>query len=85
MLVPSHIPSPRPGVSQARSEPARSMKLSLATRGSPAGPPEGSQCFTWIWGQRELRWLHTGALGSVLSGQEPGNPEGREELGMLKG
>lgn len=52
MLAPSRSRSPFAWVLDARSEPARSIKLILATRRAWVRPGTRSCCFTKIWGQR---------------------------------
>lgn len=52
MLAPSRSRSPFAWVLDARSEPARSIRLILATRRAWVRPGTRSCCFTKIWGQR---------------------------------
>ena len=51
ILAPSRSRSPLAWVLDARSEPARSMRLILATRRAWVRPGIRSCCFTKIWGQ----------------------------------
>lgn len=50
MLAPSRSRSPFACVLDALSEPARSIKLILATRSAWVRPGTRSCCFTKIWG-----------------------------------
>lgn len=60
MLAPSRSRSPLAWVLDARSEPARSIKLILATRRAWVSPGTRSCCFTKIWGAegRSEGWRH---------------------------
>lgn len=75
MLAPSRSRSPLAWVLDARSEPARSIKLILATRRAWVRPGTRSCCFTKIWGADDRG---EGALevrsSSFRLGPEPSSP-----------
>lgn len=70
MLAPSRSRSPFAWVLDARSEPARSIKLILATRRAWVRPGTRSCCFTKIWGQR-ARVRGCRASGAPSWGSDP--------------